>query len=134
MLSFIRNSGLVRLFAFTLPVSARCRNRRSRVFRRAIVVAIGLVLTASSLALAQSDLTSGGGAAPPRREGNIWDYKDHQPTEAEVRAAERAAGIAPPSSGTKQQVEEEVNKLLQQTDRQDRQLEQQEQGYPSGSS
>jgi hypothetical protein len=98
------------------------------------IIAAALVLTASSLALAQSAPTSGGLAAPPAREGNIYDHKDHQPTEAEVRAAERAAGTASPSSGTKQQVEDEVRELLQQTDRLDKQSEQQEQDYPSGSS
>ena len=85
-------------------------------------------------ALAQSNPTPGGAAAPPAREGNIYDHKDHQPTEAEVRAAERAAGTESPSSGTKRQVEDEVDELLQQTDRLDKQSEQQEQDYPSGSS
>jgi len=33
------------------------------------------------------------------------DHKDHQPTEADVREAERAAGLAPRSLVTKREVE-----------------------------
>jgi len=88
-------------------------------------------LAASSPALAQSDPTSGGGAAPPAREGNIYDHRDHQPTEADV---ERATGTESPSSGANRQVEDEVKALLQQTDKLDKQSEQQDQDYPSGSS
>ncbi len=98
------------------------------------LIAIALVLAVSSPALAQSGAASGGGAAPPAREGNIYDHKDHQPTEADVRAAEGAAGTESPSSGAKRQVEDEVKALLQQTDRLDKQSEQQDQDYPSGSS
>jgi hypothetical protein len=90
-------------------------------------IAIALVLAASSPAFAQSDPTSGAGAAPPR-EGNIYDHRDHQPTEADV------TGTASPSSGAKRQVEDEVKALLQQTDKLDKQSEQQDQDYPSGSS
>jgi hypothetical protein len=31
----------------------------------------------------------------PTREGNVWNWRDHQPTEAQVQRDERAAGIAP---------------------------------------
>lgn len=31
----------------------------------------------------------------PTREGNIWDWRDHQPTETQVEQSEKAAGIAP---------------------------------------
>jgi hypothetical protein len=89
-------------------------------------IAIALVLAASSPAFAQSDPTPGAGAAP--REGNIYDHRDHQPTEADV------TGTASPSSGAKRQVEDEVKALLQQTDKLDKQSEQQDQDYPSGSS
>jgi hypothetical protein len=34
----------------------------------------------------------------PTREGNTWDWRDHQPTEAQVRRQEKAAGIAPTPS------------------------------------
>jgi hypothetical protein len=73
--------------------------------------------------LAAAALLMASGGAPPLREGNIWDHQHHQPTEADVRAAEAAAGIKPPSSATKRQVEEEVNKLLRQTSKQDERLE-----------
>ena len=103
------------------------------MFRRAVFIAIALILTESSLALAQNNLPPGG-AATPTREGNIWDHKDHQPTEAEVRAAEKAAGITPIPVGTKQQVEEEVKQFLQQLDRQDMQFEKVDKDYHSISS
>src|SRR5258708_13353733 len=90
--------------------------------------AIALVLAASSPALAQSVPPAGGGAAPPAREGNIYDHKDHQPTEADV------AGTASPSPGAKGQVEDEVKALLQQTDRLDKPAEQQDPDYPNRSS
>jgi hypothetical protein len=36
----------------------------------------------------------------PTREGNIWDWRDHQPTTAQVQKQEKAAGVAPtPSQG-----------------------------------
>lgn len=104
------------------------------MFRRAIAFSIGLVLAASSPALARNDPAPAGMATPPAREGNIYDHKDHQPNQAEVSGAEGAAAIERPSSDSKRKVEEEVNNLLQQTDRLDRQMELQEQGYPSGSS
>jgi len=84
------------------------------MFRRAAVVAIGLVLTTSPLALAQSDLTHGGFAPPSAR---ATDGIIRTPAaEADVREAERAAGLAPRSLVTKREVEEEVDKLLRQTD------------------
>jgi hypothetical protein len=33
-------------------------------------------------------------AQTPTREGNIWDWRDHQPTEAQTQQSEQAAGIA----------------------------------------
>ncbi len=32
------------------------------------------------------------------REGNTWDWRDHQPTEPQVQQDERAAGVAPTQS------------------------------------
>jgi hypothetical protein len=34
-------------------------------------------------------------AQVPTREGNIWGWRDHQPTETMVERNEQAAGIAP---------------------------------------
>lgn len=34
----------------------------------------------------------------PTREGNTWDWRDHQPTKTEVSRMEKAAGIAPAPS------------------------------------
>jgi hypothetical protein len=31
----------------------------------------------------------------PRREGNIYDHQSHQPTEADIEAAKRAANVGP---------------------------------------
>src|SRR5260221_7233575 len=77
-------------------------------------IAIALVLAASSPALAQSVPPAGGGAAPPAREGNIYDHKDHQPTEADV------AGTASPSPGAKRQVGDVGKAPVQQTGRLDK--------------
>jgi hypothetical protein len=60
----------------------------------------------------------------PLREGNIYDHHDHQPTPAE----ETAAGLAPASVTARREVEQEVKRLLQQTDRLDRQSEEEVQG------
>jgi hypothetical protein len=34
----------------------------------------------------------------PTRVGNIWDWRNHQPTETQVQQKEKAAGIAPTRS------------------------------------
>jgi hypothetical protein len=34
----------------------------------------------------------------PAREGNIWDWRAHQPTEGQVEQQEKAAGVAPTPS------------------------------------
>jgi hypothetical protein len=48
------------------------------------------LLSASAAAFAQSGV--------PARDGNVWVWRDHQPTEADVSQRERAAGIAPARS------------------------------------
>jgi hypothetical protein len=95
----------------------------------------GLVLTISSPVLAQSlpapiagAETPSGDAGAPAREANIYDHRDHQPTEAEVGAAEAAAGIREPSSASRADVEKDVEDLLNQADRLDQQAEEQDQG------
>src|SRR5258708_33332108 len=55
----------------------------------AAVLAFALI-AAPAAGLAQS--------GTPTREGNIWDWRDHQPTMAQVQRQEKAAGIAPTSS------------------------------------
>jgi hypothetical protein len=37
-------------------------------------------------------------AQTPTREGNIWGWRDHQPTMAQTRQSEEAAGVAPTPS------------------------------------
>jgi hypothetical protein len=102
----------------------------------AVVAAVaGLVLMASSPLLAQPNTAPVSGASSPAgdgntpaREGNIYDYRIHQPTAAEVSDAELAAGIGPPTSASTAEVEKEVEDLLNQADRLDRQSEEQDEG------
>jgi len=85
-------------------------------------------LLLSSTALAQTAGTDAPPPAPvdergvPTREGNIYDFRDHQPTQA-----------GPPSAGSAQQVEQGVQELLQQTDKLDKQSEQDERGLSGDS-
>lgn len=53
----------------------------------AALAGAGLMALAAAPALANS---------PPRREGNIWDWRKHQPTQGSVSAKEHAAGVALP--------------------------------------
>ncbi len=78
------------------------------------IIAAAITLAATSSALAQSEDTRRGPSAPPAREGNTYDHKRHQPTERDVRGAEKA---------DKAQVEQEVKDLLQQSDRLDKAAE-----------
>jgi hypothetical protein len=91
----------------------------SRVLRpsAAPVMAAVIVFAASLSAIADDT------AGPPAREGNIYDHKDHQPTEAELRAAEKAAGVPGSSAPGNPQVEEGVKQLLDQTDALDKRSE-----------
>jgi hypothetical protein len=50
-----------------------------------------MALTFALLAAPAAAFTQSG---VPTREGNIWGWRDHQPTEAEVSRKEAAAGIA----------------------------------------
>ena len=87
-------------------MNANTSSRASSPTRLAAVVA--LVFAASSPAFAQNTPAPGAGAMPPAREGNIYDYHDHQPTQAEIDSAEAAAGLRAPSSGSKTQIENEA--------------------------
>ena len=57
---------------------------RLRMLAAAVLVPLFQVPAAS---LAQARL--------PDRQDNIWDWHDHQPTEAQVEQREKAAGVAP---------------------------------------
>jgi len=78
----------------------------------ATTVATGLLL-APIVALGQP--VSG----PATREGNIYDFHEHQPTESD------------PSAATTNKVESEVNDLLKQTDELDRTFDGKEGRDPS---
>ena len=52
-----------------------------------LMALIFVLLAAQAAAIAQ--------AQTPTREGNIWGWRDHQPTEAEIQQSERAAGVEP---------------------------------------
>jgi hypothetical protein len=51
--------------------------------------------SAIALALALLAAPTAAFANVPTREGNIWGWQDHQPTETQVERSEEAAGIAP---------------------------------------
>jgi hypothetical protein len=59
----------------------------TRVFSMVLAIAL---FTGPVAAFAQTQ--------SPTRIGNIWNWHDHQPTEAQVQREEKAAGIAPTPS------------------------------------
>jgi hypothetical protein len=78
-------------------------------FRIPIVALTFALLAAPGAAFAQSGV--------PAREGNVWGWRDHQPTEAEVSREEKAAGIAPMQSqrdSNAASVDELYQKLMRQ--------------------
>ena len=54
---------------------------------RITMLAAALTAMVSSTALAQTRV--------PTREGNIWDWRDHEPVPSDVMRKEQATGIAP---------------------------------------
>jgi hypothetical protein len=84
-----------------------------------LAAVIGLLLAAVPVR-AQDSAPLGAAAVPPAREGNIYDHRDHQPTQAEIDAAEAAAGAHPAREPSQTQVEDEVKALLKQTDEADK--------------
>lgn len=72
-----------------------------------------LLLSEPGFALAQE-------SGVPAREGNTYDFKDHQPTQA-----------AAPPAGASRQVDEEVKALLRQGDELDRTFDRKEGVDPS---
>jgi hypothetical protein len=53
----------------------------------------GMAATALTVALLAAPTAAFPQAQVPTREGNIWDWRDHQPTEAQVLKNEAAAGV-----------------------------------------
>jgi hypothetical protein len=62
----------------------------NRIFRISAMALAFAVSAASPAAFAQS--------STPTRVGNIWDWQDHQPTQARTVQNEKAAGVAPNQS------------------------------------
>jgi hypothetical protein len=81
------------------------------------------LLAATSAIQAQTNQTPVDGAMPPLREGDIYDHKDHQPTEAEISRARAAAGDRAQSTNP-ERVEKGVTDLLKQMDKLEIQSEQ----------
>jgi len=57
-----------------------------------------ILIAVTMAALLAISITSVAKARTPTREGNIWDWRNHQPTETQVDRKERAAGVAPSAS------------------------------------
>jgi hypothetical protein len=51
-----------------------------------------------SFALLAAPATASAQSGVPARDGNVWAWRDHQPTEDDVTQKERAAGITPTPS------------------------------------
>ena len=115
-----------------LPLRQSRRQRASVSRTRRVATAAALVFAVAAPAAAQTapvDVEH----ASPTREGNVFDHRDHQPTEAQVDRAEGSSGINSPSPTTEHQVEEGVDKLLRQTDELDQDATAQGRNYPAGS-
>ena len=101
--------------------------------RRLLMISTAALLLSTSLpALAQNAPSFGG---PPARIANIYDWKDHQPTQQDVDVARAAAGLPRSSLKSRQtvnQVEREVQALLKQTDELDRRSNEDLRGYSGG--
>jgi hypothetical protein len=77
--------------------------------RRPLLVSAAVLVFSTSLpALAQNSPSPG---APPTRIANTYNWRHYQPTQRELEAAG-----APPSPQTYDQVENEVEALVKQTD------------------
>jgi len=107
-------------------ISTRGPARRGKGALLAAVA--GLIVMAPSLVLAQINPAPVGGMESrgntdnvATREGNTYDHRDHQPTQAEINAAQQAAGKLPPPSPSTAEVEKEVHDLLKQADTLDKQ-------------
>jgi hypothetical protein len=88
------------------------------VLLRALVPPLAVAafaLAGAANALAQAERPSAGTTTAPARVGNIYDYKAHQPNEADICGGKRGTSVNCPSASEKQQVEEEVQRLLRQS-------------------
>lgn len=115
-----------------LPLRQSRRQRAPVPQTRCVVMAAALAFAMVAPAAAQTapvDVEH----ASPTREGNVFDHRDHQPTESQVGRAEGSSGIDYPSPTTEQQVEGGVEKLLRQTDQLDQDATAQGRNYPAGS-
>lgn len=79
-------------------------------------IVAGIFLAAFSPVRAHADSVPAGAATP--REGNIYDHRDHQPTEADI-----SGGAVQPPSAVTNEVNKEVQDLLGQADRLDKESE-----------
>ncbi|HET6239888.1 MAG TPA: hypothetical protein VFE41_33765 [Acetobacteraceae bacterium] len=57
-----------------------------------------VTVTALAVALLAAPATAFGQEQVPTRDANVWDWRAHQPTEAQVVNKEEAAGVAPTPS------------------------------------
>lgn len=76
-------------------------------------IACTTILLLANTALAEVDSNPPrvqSNADPPARVGNIYDHRAHQPTQSELQSR----GIAPPSASSREQIDKEVEKLIQQ--------------------
>ena len=89
-----------------------------------LMVVAGLVLANPAPVFAQAEPV-----LPPAREGNIYDHKDHQPTQADIDRAQAAAGVHSPAPAPDSNVEKDVEELLRQTDALDKQTEERAKEY-----
>jgi hypothetical protein len=58
-----------------------------------------MLMAPAGIALAQQ-AGGTGQPQPPARIGPEWDWRNHQPTQAEIEERERAAGRQPPANAT----------------------------------
>jgi hypothetical protein len=84
----------------------------SSVSTRAAAIA-ALVLAVSSPALAQNAQAPDTATMPPAREGNTYDHRDHQPTQAEIDNAEAADGSSIVPQENKSQIEKEAEDAIE---------------------
>jgi hypothetical protein len=96
-------------------------------------MAAGLVLATVAPVAAQTGPVDDKDGSPAR-EGNVYEHRDHQPTESEVGRAEGKSGVDYPNPTSDQEVERGVENLLRQTDEMDEEADTQGRNYPAGSS